>query len=77
MATQLSVTVRGFVLTAHARPDLTERQLRPGAFGTAREAEWSQPALGIAATAPSSLEPDPAAEWGEERLARVWQTLQE
>jgi AcrR family transcriptional regulator len=77
LATQLSATMRGFVLTAPACPDLTERQLRPGAFGSADEAEWSRPALGITATALSFLEPDPAVEWDEERLARVRRTLEE
>ncbi|MFF9511125.1 TetR/AcrR family transcriptional regulator [Streptomyces sp. NPDC014724] len=77
LATQLSATMRGFVLTAPARPDLAERQLGPGAFGAAGEAEWSRPALGITATALSFLEPDPAVEWDEERLARVRRMLEE
>ncbi|MFJ5675843.1 TetR/AcrR family transcriptional regulator [Streptomyces sp. NPDC093097] len=77
LATQLSATMRGFVLTAPARPDLTEKQLRPGAFGTAGEAEWSQPALGVTATVLSFLEPDPAVEWNEARLAQVRHALGE
>lgn len=77
LATQLSATMRGFVLTAPARPDLAERQFEPGAFGAAGEAEWSRPALGITATALSFLEPDPAVEWDEERLARVRRMLEE
>ncbi|MFF8917734.1 hypothetical protein ACF08M_31620 [Streptomyces sp. NPDC015032] len=77
LATQLSATMRGFVLAAPARPDLAERQLGPGVFGVTGEAEWSRPALGVTATALSFLEPDPGVEWDEERLARVRRMLGE
>ncbi|MBL1068048.1 TetR/AcrR family transcriptional regulator [Streptomyces sp. 7-21] len=77
LATQLSATMRGFVLTAPARPELAGRRVQHGAFGTADDAEWSQPALGIAATALSFLEPDPAVAWDEERLSWLRRTLRE
>ncbi|MEV0280522.1 hypothetical protein AB0I22_29600 [Streptomyces sp. NPDC050610] len=75
LATQLNATMRGFVLTALSRPDLRDRHIRPRVFDTTSEAEWSQPALGIAATALSFLEPDPGVEWDEQRLKRVRQML--
>lgn len=77
LATQLGATMRGFVLTALSRPDLADRQPRPGAFGTENTAEWSQPALGIAATALAFLEPDPDVNWDDDHLAQVRRILEE
>ncbi|MBZ4324275.1 TetR/AcrR family transcriptional regulator [Streptomyces huiliensis] len=77
LATQLSATMRGFVLTALARPDLAGTHRRRGVFGTGNEAEWSQPALGVAATALAFLVPDPDVVWDEDRLAQVRRTLRE
>ncbi|MFD7070890.1 TetR/AcrR family transcriptional regulator [Streptomyces sp. NPDC059913] len=75
LVTQLSATMRGFVLTAPARPDLAQRQQRPGVLGTTGTAEWSPPALGIVATALAYLEPDPTVKWDAQRLAEVGQAL--
>ncbi|MEU3712083.1 hypothetical protein [Streptomyces catenulae] len=75
LATTLNATMRGFVLTSLARPDLAETRRRPGAFGATDEVEWSQPALGVAATALSFLEPDPDITWDAARLARIRETL--
>ncbi|WP_043840986.1 TetR/AcrR family transcriptional regulator [Amycolatopsis taiwanensis] len=76
LATQLSATMRGYVLTALSRPDLADRHLRQSAFGTTGAAEWSQPALGITAAVLSFLVPDPQVEWNEERIKRIQQTLE-
>ncbi|QEU97175.1 TetR/AcrR family transcriptional regulator [Streptomyces kanamyceticus] len=76
LATSLSATMRGFVLTALSRPDLAERTVRQGAFGATYAAEWSQPALGITAAALAFLEPDPQVEWSEGRLAQVARVLE-
>ncbi|RFU40884.1 hypothetical protein DZF91_14725 [Actinomadura logoneensis] len=68
---QVSATMRGFVLTALSLPPLGERRVRPGVLGASETTEWSPPALAIAATVLSLLEPDPRVTWDDGRLAAV------
>ncbi len=75
LATHLSATMRGFVLTAMARPDLARRQPKSGILGTETTADWSLPALGVATTALAYLEPDPTVTWDAHRLTAVRDTL--
>ncbi|MFE7465175.1 hypothetical protein ACFU6R_13900 [Streptomyces sp. NPDC057499] len=75
LATHLGATMRGFVLTALARPGLGLRQPREGAFGTASTADWSPPSLAVATTALACLEPDPAVTWDARHLAEVREAL--
>ncbi len=71
MATLLNATMRGLVLTAPAIPDIASRRIQATPFETARQAEWSQPALGIAAIALNFIEPDSTIKWNDERLTMV------
>ncbi|MFD7532770.1 hypothetical protein ACFV8E_35095 [Streptomyces sp. NPDC059849] len=75
LATHLNATMRGFVLTAMARPDLARRQPKSGVLDTNATADWSPPALGVAATALAYLEPDPAVTWDARHVAAVRDAL--
>ncbi|MFC9756173.1 hypothetical protein [Streptomyces sp. NPDC056921] len=75
LATHLNATMRGFVLTALARPDLARRQPKSGVLDTNATADWSPPALGVAATALAYLEPDPAVTWDARHVAAVRDAL--
>ena len=48
---------------------------RPVRSGRRPRSEWSLPALGLAGIASAFLEPDPAVEWDDERIAAVRQAL--
>ncbi len=71
VATLVSAAVRGLTLMALSTPDLADRRLRARPFGAAEEADWSLPALGIAAVGSAFLEPDPAITWDDERIDAV------
>ena len=75
LATLLDATMRGLVIQALAEPELAAHQEQAGPFGAATSDRWSLAALGIASTATAFLEPDPAIEWDDARLARVRQAL--
>lgn len=44
-------------------------------FDAACAQPWSLPAIGMASIAMTFLEPDPVAEWNDERLAAIHRTL--
>jgi hypothetical protein len=71
----LDATMRGLVIQALAEPGLAAHEGQASPFGAATSDAWSLAALGIAATATAFLEPDPATEWDDERLARVRRAL--
>jgi AcrR family transcriptional regulator len=75
VAKLLTASLRGLVIQALSDPGLAERRVPARPFGAATEEEWSLPALGLASIAAACLEPDPAVEWAEQRLARVRQEL--
>jgi AcrR family transcriptional regulator len=75
LAALLDATMRGLVIQALPEPGLGAYRVRASPFGAAAEDEWSLAALGGASIATSFLEPDPAIEWTDERLARIRQTL--
>ncbi len=75
VAALLDAAMRGLVLQALSEPELARRRAMAGPFGAAAEDEWSLAALGAASIALTFLEPDPAIEWDQERLARVRQSL--
>ena len=66
-----SATIRGLVIMAPAAPGVATTRVLANPFGAPEPAEWSQPALGIASIAMTFVEPDPAIEWTDERLAEV------
>jgi AcrR family transcriptional regulator len=76
LASLVTASGRGLVIMALSTPDLATRRVRANPFGTAAPAEWSLTALGIASLAFTFLEPDPAVEWDEERVAAVRQALE-
>ncbi len=75
LAALVSATMRGLVIMALSMPELAARRARASPFGAAAADEWSLPAMGIASIASAFLEPDPAIEWDDARLAAVRQAL--
>ncbi len=75
LATLLSATMRGLIITALSTPGTASHRVRARPFGAAAEDEWSLPALGFGSMASAFLEPDPAVQWDEQRLATVRQAL--
>ncbi len=75
LATLLSATMRGLIITALSTPGTASHRVRARPFGATAEDEWSLPALGLGSMASAFLEPDPAVQWDEQRLATVRQAL--
>jgi len=75
LATLLSATMRGLVITALSRPEVAAHRTPASPFGSAREADWSLAAVGIASLAMAFLEHDPATEWDDNRLAEIHRVL--
>ena len=73
LATLLSATMRGLVIMALSLPELAVTgeagQASENPFGA--DGDWSLAAIGLSSTALAFLEPDPSAEWDDERLAAV------
>jgi AcrR family transcriptional regulator len=76
LASVATATMRGLVITALSTSDVVTRRIQAAPFGTARTAEWSQPALGIASIVFTFLEADPTIAWDDERAAKVRQALE-
>ena len=75
LATLLSATMRGLIITALSTPGVAFQRVRARPFGAAAEQDWSMSALGLGGIAVAFLEPDPEVEWDEQRLARVHEAL--
>jgi AcrR family transcriptional regulator len=75
MATLLSATMRGLIVMAVSTPDIAAHRVQASPFGAAGKDEWSLAAIGLASIAVAFLEPDPAIEWDDQRLAGVRQAL--
>jgi AcrR family transcriptional regulator len=75
LAALLDATMRGLVVMALSMPDLARHRTQASPFGAATRDEWSLAALGAAGTASALLEPDPAIEWDDGRLAYLRQGL--
>lgn len=69
----LGAMMRGLVIMAPATPLVASYQAIASPFGLTSTAEWSLPALGVVAAA--FLEPDPAVEWDDRRVAEVRRAL--
>jgi AcrR family transcriptional regulator len=76
LVTLLSATMRGLVIMALSMPEIAEQRTDLRLFDGDRAAEWSLAATGFASLASAFLEPDPAIEWTDERLAVVRAELQ-
>ena len=68
--------VRGLVLSAPTNPDLAHRRTVADPFGAPEPAEWSDPALGMAALAMAFLEPDPDVTWDDQCTDELRQALE-
>jgi AcrR family transcriptional regulator len=75
LATLLSATMHGLVITALSSPETTTHLAVASPFDAAGKEPWSLPALGMASIAMAFLEPDPTAEWNDQRLAEIHRTL--
>lgn len=75
LATLLNATMRGMTLLAPTVPEIATDSVHATPYGAGAAREWSRPALAIAAITTSFLEPDPAVEWDEQRLATVREAL--
>jgi AcrR family transcriptional regulator len=75
LATLLSATLRGLVITALSTPDVATHRMRASPFGAASTEPWSLAAIGLAGTAMAFLAPDPDAAWDDDRLAAIHSTL--
>lgn len=75
LATLLSAAMRGLVITALSAPEVATHLTVASPFGAAGKEPWSLPAIAMASIAVAFLEPDPAAEWDDRRLADIHRTL--
>jgi AcrR family transcriptional regulator len=75
MATMLSATMRGLVITALSTPGIATHRVQASPFGAASKDEWCLAAIGMASIASAFLEPAPGIEWDEERVTNVQQAL--
>lgn len=75
LATLLSATMRGLVITALSTPNIASHRTVASPFGAAGKDQWSLAAIGIASIATAFLEPDPTMRWDEQRLAEIHRFL--
>ena len=75
LATLVSAFSRGLVLMSLSMPELVEERLTANPLSAAGTEEWSLAATGMAAVAFTFFEPDPAIEWGPERVAMLRKAL--
>ncbi|MDA8300675.1 MAG: TetR/AcrR family transcriptional regulator [Actinomycetota bacterium] len=75
LATLVSAISRGLILMSLSMPELAGERLKASPFGATGVEEWSLVATGMAAVAFAFFEPDPALEWGPERVAVLRQAL--
>jgi AcrR family transcriptional regulator len=75
LATLLSATMRGLVITALSTPDIAAHVTMASPFGAAGKDRWSLAAIGIASIATAFLEPDPTTKWNDDRLAEIHRLL--
>jgi hypothetical protein len=71
----VDATLRGLVIMAQPVPEIAASPVSASPFGATTAREWSLPALGAASVATAFLEPDPAIDWDDERVARIHQLL--
>ena len=75
LATLLSATMRGLVISALSTPEVATHLTVASPFDAAGKDPWSLPAIGMASIAMAFLEPDPTAEWNDQRLAEIHRAL--
>jgi len=75
LATLLTATLRGLIITALTTPEVATQVTVTSPFGATGNGPWSLPATAMASIATTFLEPDPTAEWPDQRLAEIHRTL--
>ncbi len=75
LATLLSATLRGLIITALANPGIAKHRTVATPLGAAGKEQWSLPVISIASIATTFLEPNPTTEWTEQRLAEIHRAL--
>ena len=75
LAMLLEATMRGLVVMGLSTPEAGSYRATAVPAGAAGPNDWSLAALGAASLADMFLEPDPAAEWSDERVAALRQIL--
>jgi AcrR family transcriptional regulator len=75
LATLVSATMHGLVITALSTPEVATHLTVASPSGAAGKEPWSLPAIGMASIAMAFLEPDPTAEWDDQRLAEIHRAL--
>lgn len=71
LARAATATLRGLILMAPTNPDIITHRFPANPFGAPEPEQWSEPALAVAATVLTLLEPDPDIEWTDERDTAV------
>jgi hypothetical protein len=61
---------------ALANPEVASRRILARPLGASQPAEWSPPAIAIAAIAMAFFEPDPEVAWDDARIAMVRSALE-
>jgi AcrR family transcriptional regulator len=77
LAMLLDATMRGLVVMALSMAEVTSYRAGGNPPGAAGPGGWSLAALGGVSLADTFLEPDPAAEWDDERVATLTRVLAE
>jgi len=75
LATLLSATLRGLVISALSTSGIATQLTVAHPFGAGDDAPWSLPAIGLASIATAFLEPDPGVEWDDRPVADVLRAL--
>jgi AcrR family transcriptional regulator len=75
LITLVDAALRGLVIMAQPVPGIAAFRVSASPFGATTAQEWSLSALGAGSIAAALLEPDPAVEWDDERVARIRQVL--
>ena len=71
VAILMTAAVRGVTTMATSDPDLATTRLEAAPFRSTERAEWSLPAMALAAIVSALLEPDPEIEWNAERATAL------
>src|SRR5690606_9252746 len=75
VARLITAAIRGMVVMAPANPALSTHRVHANPFGAPKAAAWSQPALAMASIVTAFLEPDPAVEFDDARMASTRDAL--
>jgi AcrR family transcriptional regulator len=73
LATLLSATMRGLIITALSLPELAGPQAHGNPFGA--DGDWSLDAIALTSLALAFLEPDPEVGWDRDRITAVGQAV--